>query len=229
MLESYFFEIWSTKEQRHMSAKHLEFSAHSLKQCSMRQKCENDEREWAWIRKHHKENCPLINNLYDKKFRLLLPSPLALSSPPPLPRSQFCLCQSLLRLNSSAIQCNHLIHNNLFLIMVNPHVLNPIAMKNFTCALITHFYSFAIAWNWMVFMWLRLVTCVSLFILSLTLSPHLFPRYFFSSSLDFLFLSKHRLGSTIETHTSKWIHEIDKFKFERWLRWKAWFSPSSEY
>lgn len=32
--------------------------------------------------------------------------------------------------------------------MLNPHVFDPIAVKNFTCALITHFYSFAIAWKW---------------------------------------------------------------------------------
>lgn len=78
-----------------------------------------------------------------------------------------CSCSFSLSLSSRfpiyryiiCIQCNHLIHNNLFLIMLNPHVFDPIAMKNFTCALITHFYSFAIAWKrTLVFMWLRLAT-----------------------------------------------------------------------
>lgn len=106
--------------------------------------------------KHHKGNCPLINNLYSENFSsfritlrhrertasanssagvycvcecahamstLLVPMPAALHPYAPIHTRTHTYIYN--------IQCNHLIHNNLFLIMLSPHVFDPIAVQEF--------------------------------------------------------------------------------------------------
>lgn len=168
---------------------------------------------------YEQRNCPLINNLFGEIFRCVYCGLVGWQ--------QWWRCWLFFFSYHPYIQCNHLIHDNLFLIIVNPHVLHPIVVRNLTCTLITHFYSFAIASHWSVQYSCGCVLLrVCVFVSFLSRSP-------ISPNLFILFLSKHCWDqASFESLTSSsffflshpfafgvfsLLNEIDKFKLNGWF------------
>lgn len=78
-------------------------------------------------KKYEWRNCPLINNL----FSFSVSCCVCVSAAQSLSLSVYvcgCAYVSGVALAAFSIHCNHLIHDNLFLIIVNPHVLYPIVV-----------------------------------------------------------------------------------------------------